>query len=233
MVHGETSTGVRQNIKAIADRVKPTGALLLVDTVASLGGVEFRTDEWGVDCVYTGAQKCLSAPPGLRPITFSDRAIEKIKARKTPPKSWYLDVLLNWKYWDETPGYHHTGSIQTMYALHEALNLLAEEGLENRWARTQKTADLLYTKLEDLGFKLFVDAEHRLPTLTTTLLPEGVEEAPLRKKLLLEHNIEVAGGLGDLAGKAWRVGLMGHSCREESVNRLHQVLSEMLAGAGV
>ena len=120
-----------------------------------------------------------------------------------------------------------------MYALHEALNLLAEEGLENRWARTQKTADLLYAKLEDLGFKLFVDAEHRLPTLTTTLLPEGVEEAPLRKKLLLEHNIEVAGGLGDLAGKAWRVGLMGHSCREESVNRLHQVLSEMLAGAGV
>ena len=233
VVHGETSTGVRQNIKAIADRVKPTGALLLVDTVASLGGVEFRTDEWGVDCVYTGAQKCLSAPPGLSPITFSDRAIEKIKARKTPPKSWYLDVLLNWKYWDETPGYHHTGSIQTMYALHEALNLLAEEGLENRWARTQKTADLLYTKLEDLGFKLFVDAEHRLPTLTTTLLPEGVEEAPLRKKLLLEHNIEVAGGLGDLAGKAWRVGLMGHSCREESVNRLHQVLSEMLAGAGV
>lgn len=233
VVHGETSTGVRQDIKAISERVAPTGALLLVDTVASLGGVEFRTDEWGVDCVYTGAQKCLSAPPGLSPITFSDRAIDKIKARKTPPKSWYLDVLLNWKYWDDPPGYHHTGSIQTMYALHEALNLLAEEGLENRWARTRKTADLLYSKLEDLGFKLFVAPEHRLPTLTTTILPDGLEEAPLRKKLLLEHNIEVAGGLGDLAGKAWRVGLMGHSCREESVHRLHQVLSEMLAGAGV
>ena len=233
VVHGETSTGVRQDIKAISERVKPAGALLLVDTVASLGGVEFRTDEWGVDCVYTGAQKCLSAPPGLSPITFSDRAIDKIKARKTPPKSWYLDVLLNWKYWDDPPGYHHTGSIQTMYALHEALNLLAEEGLENRWARTRKTADLLYSKLEDLGFQLFVAPEHRLPTLTTTILPDGIEEAPLRKKLLLEHNIEVAGGLGDLAGKAWRVGLMGHSCREESVHRLYQVLSEMLAGAGV
>lgn len=233
VVHGETSTGVRQDIKAFAERVKPTGALLLVDTVASLGGVEFRTDAWGIDCVYTGSQKCLSAPPGLSPITFSDRAIEKIKNRQTPPKSWYLDVLLNWKYWDETPGYHHTGSIQTMYALHEALNLLQEEGLEQRWERTTQTAELLYTKLEDLGFKLFVAPEHRLPTLTTTLLPEGTPEAPLRKTLLLEHNIEVAGGLGELAGKAWRVGLMGHSCREESVLRLHKVLNGLLASAGV
>jgi alanine-glyoxylate transaminase / serine-glyoxylate transaminase / serine-pyruvate transaminase len=233
VVHGETSTGVRQDIQAFSELVKPTGALLLVDTVASLGGVEFRTDDWGVDCVYTGSQKCLSAPPGLSPITFSDRAIEKIKNRKSPPKSWYLDVLLNWKYWDANPGYHHTGSIQTMYALHEALNLLQEEGLENRWERTTKTAEVLYSKLQNLGFKLFVAPENRLPTLTTTLLPEGTEEGPLRKTLLLEHNIEVAGGLGELAGKAWRVGLMGHSCREESVHKLHQVLSGLLASAGV
>ena len=228
VVHGETSTGVQQDIKALSDIVKPSGALLLVDTVASLGGVEFRTDEWSVDCVYTGSQKCLSAPPGLSPITFSDRAIEKIKARKTPPKSWYLDVLLNWKYWDDTPGYHHTGSIQTMYALHEALNMLHEEGLENRWKRTEETARLLYQKLESLGFQLFVAPENRLPTLTTALLPDGVEEAPLRKKLLLEHDIEVAGGLGELAGKAWRVGLMGHSCRKDSVEKLHQVLQNLL-----
>lgn len=233
VVHGETSTGVRQDVAALSEVVKASGALLLVDTVASLGGVEFRTDEWGVDCAYTGSQKCLSAPPGVSPITFSDRAVEKIKNRRSPPKSWYLDFLLNWKYWDDTPGYHHTPSIQSMYALHEALNLLAEEGLENRWKRTRETASLLYDKLEDLGFQMLVDSEHRLPTLTTALLPEGADEAALRKALLLEHNIEVAGGLGDLAGKAWRIGLMGHSCRADSVQKLHRNLSEMLAGAGV
>ena len=151
VVHGETSTGVLQDIEAFSKVVEPTGALLLVDTVASLGGVEFRTDDWKVDCVYTGSQKCLSAPPGLSPITFSDRAVEKIKNRKTPPKSWYLDMLLNWKYWDDQPGYHHTGSIQNMYALHEALNLLEEEGLEKRWQRTLETAAFLYQKLEELG----------------------------------------------------------------------------------
>ena len=233
VVHGETSTGVVQDVKTLAEVVRPSGALLLVDTVASMGGVEFRTDEWGVDVVYTGSQKCLSAPPGLSPITFSDRAVEKIKNRKTPPKSWYLDLLLNWKYWDDNPGYHHTGSIQNMYALHEALNLLQEEGLENRWARTKETAELLYQKLENLGFKMLVAPENRLPTLTTAILPEGVEEAPMRKKLLTKYNIEVAGGLGDLAGKAWRVGLMGHSCRKESVHELHRVLSELLKGVTV
>ena len=233
VVHGETSTGVVQDVKALAEVVKPSGALLLVDTVASMGGVEFRTDEWGVDVVYTGSQKCLSAPPGLSPITFSDRAVEKIKNRKTPPKSWYLDLMLNWKYWDDTPGYHHTGSIQNMYALHEALNLLQEEGLENRWKRTKETAELLYQKLENLGFRMLVKSEHRLPTLTTAILPEGVEEGPMRKTLLTKYNIEVAGGLGDLAGKAWRVGLMGHSCRKESVHELHRVLSELLRGVTV
>lgn len=229
VVHGETSTGVVQDIAALSQRVRTTGALLLVDTVASLGGVEFRTDAWGVDCAYTGSQKCISAPPGLSPITFSPRAIDKIKRRRTPPKSWYLDVLLNWKYWDSPPAYHHTGSIQTMYALHEALNILEEEGLEARWARTSETATILYQTLEGLGFQMFVKPEHRLPTLTTALLPEGHAEAPLRQKLLTEHNIEVAGGLGELAGKAWRIGLMGHSCRKESVEILAGVLSTLLA----
>lgn len=233
VVHGETSTGVVQDIKSLTDVVKPSGALVLVDTVASMGGVEFRTDDWGVDCVYTGSQKCLSAPPGLSPITFSDRAIEKIKSRKTRPKSWYLDVMLNWKYWDDTPGYHHTGSIQTMYALHEALNVLHEYGLQERWQSCKKTVAYLYEKLEDLGFRMLVEPQHRLPTLTTALLPEGLDEASLRRTLLMEHGIEVAGGLGELAGKAWRIGLMGHSCRRESVEELHRVLSDLMTPASV
>ena len=229
VVHGETSTGVAQDIEALAKVVRPSGALLLVDTVASLGGVEFRADEWGVDCAYTGSQKCLSAPPGLSPITFSERAMEKIRRRQTPPKSWYLDALLNWKYWDSPPSYHHTTCIQGMYALHEALNLLLVEGLPQRWRHTQEVASELYRVLEERGFRLFVAPEHRLPTLTTALLPEGLAEGPLRQKLLTEYNIEVAGGLGELAGKAWRIGLMGHSCRKESVEILAGVLNSLLA----
>ncbi len=230
VVHGETSTGVKQDIRALSEIVKPTGALLLVDTVASLGGVEFRTDEWGVDCAYTGSQKCLSAPPGLSPITFSDRAMTKVRSRKTPPKSWYLDLLLNWKYWDDPPAYHHTGSIQTMYALHEALKMLTEEGLENRWKRTSDTAAFLYQTLESMGFSLVVAPEHRLPTLTTTFLPPGWPETELRRRLLVEHNVEVAGGLGEFAGKAWRIGLMGHSCRKDSVELLEQLLRKIVQG---
>lgn len=228
VVHGETSTGVCQDIKALSQVVEPSGALLLVDTVASLGGVEFRTDDWKVDCAYSGAQKCLSAPPGLSPITFSDRAVEKIRNRKTPPKSWYLDLLLNWKFWDDPPAYHHTGSIQTMYAFHEALNILLDRGLENFWAHTTETVGMLYKEMERLGFQPLVAAEHRLPTLTTVGLPDGVEDLPTRKKLLEEHNIEVAGGLGKLAGKAWRIGLMGHSCRKDSVELLAQTLERLL-----
>lgn len=228
VVHGETSTGVRQDIEALSKVVQPSGALLLVDTVASLGGVEFRTDDWKVDCAYTGAQKCLSAPPGLSPITFSDRAVEKVRNRKTPPKSWYLDLLGNWRFWDDPPAYHHTGSIQSMYALHEALNILLESGLEDFWKHTQETANLLYEELGKLGFEMMVAPEHRLPTLTTVGLPSGVEDAPTRKALLLEHNIEVAGGLGELAGKAWRVGLMGNSCRADSVKLLAQTLKQLL-----
>lgn len=229
IVQGETSTGVLQDIEAFSRVVQEHGAMLLVDTVASLGGVEFRCDEWKVDCAYTGAQKCLSAPPGLSPITFSDRAVAKIKARKTPPKSWYLDLLLNWKFWGDPPGYHHTGSIQTMYALHEALNLLLDAGLKEFWEHTLEMADILYRELEGLGFQMMVAPDHRLPTLTTVGLPPGVEDAPLRKTLLLEHNIEVAGGLGELAGKAWRIGLMGHSCREDSIRLLTQTLRQLLA----
>lgn len=228
VVHGETSTGVVQDIQAFSEVVKSSGALLLVDTVASMAGVEFYTDAWGVDCVYTGSQKCLSAPPGLSPISFSDRAVEKVRSRKTPPKSWYLDLLLNWKYWDDEPGYHHTGSIQTMYALHEALNVLHQKGIETRWEHTKKVAAKLYGVLESLGFELFVAPEHRLPTLTTALLPEGIEEGPLRKELLVTHSIEVAGGLGELAGKAWRIGLMGHSCRAQSVDELERILKTLM-----
>lgn len=228
MVQGETSTGVCQDIKALSQVVKPSGALLLVDTVASLAGVEFRTDAWEVDCAYSGSQKCISAPPGLSPITFSPRAIEKIKSRQTPPQSWYLDLLLNWKYWDKPPAYHHTGSIQNMYALYEALNMVLEQGLETRWQHTAATAASLYKVLEKHGFSFFVAKEHRLATLTTAILPQGKPEGPLRQQLLVDYDIEVAGGLGELGGKAWRIGLMGHSCRQESVSLLDSALGKIL-----
>ena len=228
VVHGETSTGVVQDIKKLATLTKRHGALLLVDTVASLGGAEFHTDEWGVDAVYTGSQKCLSAPPGISPITFSARAMEKIRARKTPCASWYLDVELNLKYWARPAAYHHTGPINLTYALHEALNLLEAETLEGRWERTRSTAEYLYQQLENLGLKMVVAQQHRLPTLTTVFAPEGIQEAEVRKQLMQEYGIEIAGGLGDFAGRAWRIGLMGHSCQRRHVDLLVAALGKVL-----
>ncbi len=228
VVHGETSTGVIQDIAALSKLVKSHGALLLVDTVASLAGAEFRTDEWKVDVVYTGSQKCLSAPPGISPITFGPQAMERIQNRKTPCSSWYLDVGLNLKYWNRPAAYHHTGPINLTYALHEALKLLEEEGLENRWKRTRETAAHLYQSLEGLGLKMVVAPEHRLPTLTTVFAPEGVKEAEVRGKLMADYGIEIAGGLGDFAGRAWRVGLMGHSCQRRFVDLLITALKKEL-----
>lgn len=228
VVHGETSTGVVQDIAALSQRVKSHGALLLVDTVASLGGAEFRTDEWKVDAVYTGSQKCLSAPPGISPITFGPEAVRKIENRKTPCSSWYLDVGLNLKYWKRPAAYHHTGPINLTYALHEALKLLEEEGLETRWKRTQETAAHLYASLEELGLKLVVAESDRLPTLTTVFAPEGVNEAEVRGRLMTDYGIEIAGGLGAFAGRAWRVGLMGHSCQRRHVDLLVAALRKSL-----
>ncbi|MFC1960379.1 pyridoxal-phosphate-dependent aminotransferase family protein [Chloroflexota bacterium] len=228
IVHGETSTGACQPIEGIADVVHAQGGVLIVDTVASLGGVPFKVDELGVDVCYTGSQKCLSCPPGLAPITFSPLAMQKIEHRETPVLNWYLDVGLIQNYWNENRAYHHTGPVTMQYAMHESLRLVAEEGLEARWVRHKACAEMLWAGLEDLGLSLIVPAENRLISLTTVAAPEGYDEAAIRKQLLTETNIEIAGGLGELKGKGWRVGLMGYSAREENVLLLLAALKKIL-----
>ncbi|MGE0489109.1 MAG: alanine--glyoxylate aminotransferase family protein [Vulcanimicrobiota bacterium] len=229
VVHGETSTGVRQDILPLAELARQYQALILVDTVASLGGVEFETDAWGVDCAYTGAQKCLSAPPGISPITFGPQAMARIERRNKPCSSWYLDVMLNLSYWRRPAAYHHTGPINLTYALYEALKLIEEEGLPRRVAHIQKVAEQLWAGLDELGLPLVVAKEHRLPTLTTVLAPVGVDEASVRHQLMHDYGIEIAGGLGDFKGRAWRVGLMGHSAQSRYVDLLLTGLSKILS----
>ncbi|MGH1345120.1 MAG: pyridoxal-phosphate-dependent aminotransferase family protein [Nannocystales bacterium] len=233
IIHGETSTGVRQDIPEIAKLAHDHGALLLVDTVASLGGVEFATDDWGADIVYTGAQKCISAVPGISPITFSDRAMDRIRNRGSSCRSWYLDVLLNLTYWDAPPKYHHTGPINLSYALYEGLRIIDEEGLANRTARVQKTAEAMWAGFEAMGMSLLVPAEHRLPTLTTVCVPDGVHEAKVRAYLMQQHGVEIVGGLGPLAGKVWRVGLMGASCQPRHIVVLLAAMEAAFKAQGI
>ncbi|MDT8307526.1 MAG: alanine--glyoxylate aminotransferase family protein [Anaerolineae bacterium] len=228
VVHGETSTGAAQPIAPLAQAAHDHGALLLVDTVASLGGVPVYVDEWGIDVCYSGSQKCLSCPPGASPITLSPRALEKVEQRRTPVTSWYLDLLLLREYWGAPRKYHHTAPISTMYALHEGLRLVAAEGLEARWARHQEAAAQLYHGLEELGMTMHVPAEHRLAPLTTPRLPQGIDEAAIRRALLHDYNIEIAGSLGELAGQVWRIGLMGYSARRENVTLLLAALRALL-----
>jgi alanine-glyoxylate transaminase / serine-glyoxylate transaminase / serine-pyruvate transaminase len=232
LVHGETSTGVQQPLEEIAALVHRHGALLLVDTVASLGGVPVPVDEIGIDVCYTGSQKCLSVPPGLAPITVSPRAVEVLNSRKTPVQSWYLDLSLIRKYWSSERVYHHTAPIGLNYGLREALRMVQEEGMANCFKRHSRTAALLWDGLEGLGLKLIVPREYRLPSLTTVQVPGGVDEMAVRRQLLHEYNIEIAGGLGAFKGKAWRVGLMGHSCRPENVLALLGALERILRGKG-
>ena len=233
VVHGETSTGVRQDIPALAELAHEHGALLIVDTVASLGGAEFATDTWGADIVYTGAQKCISAVPGISPITFSDRAMDRIRNRNTPCRSWYLDVLLNLTYWDSPPKYHHTGPINLSYALYEGLRIIEEEGLAQRTARVKRTAQAMWAGFEAMGMSMLVAEESRLPTLTTVCVPEGVDEAKVRTYLMQQHGVEIVGGLGPLAGKVWRVGLMGASCQPRHVIVLLAGMEAALKAQGV
>ena len=211
MVHAETSTGVQTPVEPIAKVAKENGALLLVDCVTSLGGVPVEADAWGADAVYSGTQKCLSAPPGVAPITISPAGWDAIKAREVPSNSWYLDMQLLEAYWSDTRTYHHTAPISMVYALHEALALVLEEGLENRWARHEQNGRALQLGLEAMGLALHADAGYRLPVLTTVRIPEGVNDAEVRGALLKRHGIEVGGGLGDLRAKVWRIGLMGES----------------------
>ena len=229
LVHAETSTGVRQPLEGLAELCRKHDCLLLVDTVTSLGGVPLYADAWGLDVAYSGSQKCLSAPSGVAPITFGPRALAKISNRRTPIANWYMNADLLGKYWAGSPrAYHHTAPMHLFYALREGLRLVAEEGLAERWARHQSVAETFWAGLADLGLAPHVPLEYRLPSLTTVRVPEGVDAAAVSRKLLTDYNIEIAGGLGDLAGKVWRVGLMGYNARRETVAVLLRALAEVL-----
>jgi alanine-glyoxylate transaminase/serine-glyoxylate transaminase/serine-pyruvate transaminase len=229
MVHAETSTGVLQpGIAEIATAAHENGALLVLDAVTSLGGMPVEIDAWGVDVAFSGTQKSMSAPPGLAPLTVSPRAREVLRKRKTPVGNWYLDLSLLEKYWGNERTYHHTAPINSNYALREALRIVAEEGLEERFARHRSNAEVLWSGLEDLDISLFVPEEHRLTTLTTAVIPPGINGVDIRKQLLNDYNVEIAGGFGPLVGKIWRIGLMGYSSRLENVMLLLAALREIL-----
>ncbi|MBI3160277.1 MAG: alanine--glyoxylate aminotransferase family protein [Chloroflexi bacterium] len=229
LVHAETSTGAAQpGIAEIAAAAHAQGTLVVLDTVTSLGTMPVTIDEWDVDVAYSGSQKGLSCPPGLAPLTVNERARAALRARKTPVANWYLDLMAVENYWGETRTYHHTAPISMNFALREGLRMLAEEGLEARWARHRQNAEALWTGLEDLDLPLLVEPPYRLPALTTPRLAPGIEDLPVRKTLLNEYNIEIAGGFGPLAGKVWRIGLMGHSSRKENVVMLLGALREIL-----
>lgn len=228
LVHAETSTGVRQPLEGVGELCHKHNCLLLVDTVTSLGGVPLFLDEWGIDLAYSCSQKGLGCPPGISPFTMSDRAVEKLHQRRSVVPNWYLDMSLLTKYWGDERTYHHTAPINMNYALREALRLVAEEGLGARWERHRINAELLWEGLEDLGLVCHVPKEFRLPTLTAVRIPDGVNGKAVTQKLLNEYNIEIGNGLGELAGKVWRIGLMGYNSRPENVLLLLVALKRVL-----
>lgn len=229
LVHAETSTGARQPLEGVGELCREFGCLLLIDTVTSLGGVPIFLDEWGVDLAYSCSQKGLGCPPGASPFTISSRAMEKLQRRTAKVANWYLDMTLLGKYWGPERVYHHTAPINLYYALREALRLIAEEGLDHCWQRHQKNAEYLWERLEDIGLTLHVERAFRLPTLTTVRIPDGVDGKAIARTLLIDHNIEIGGGLGELTGKVWRIGLMGYNSRPENVDRLVETLKAVLA----
>ena len=220
MVHAETSTGICQPMDGVGDLCRKHNCLLLLDTVTSLGGVPLFLDAWKVDLAYSCSQKGLSCPPGLGPFTMGPRAEEKLAARKDKVPNWYLDVSLLNQYWGSNRVYHHTAPVNMNFGMREALRLLAEEGLEQSWARHRSNAEALWSGLEGLGLVMHAPVELRLPTLTTVRIPEGVDGKAFTQHLLDNHGIEVGGGLGTLAGQIWRIGLMGYNSTPENVNRL-------------
>ena len=228
IVHAETSTGALQPLEDIVRVVHEHDALLIVDAVTSLAGVPLRVDEWGLDVVYSGTQKCLGCPPGLSPVTVGQRGEEKIAARSTAIDTWYLDLSLLQRYWGPEHTYHHTAPISLNFALYEALRMVAEEGLEARWERHSQNAALLWEGLEELGLRLHVPLEHRLPSLTAVRIPEGVDDAGVRARLLRDYRIEIGGGLGTLKGRVWRIGLMGDSSHRGNVELLLGALRRIL-----
>jgi len=229
LVHGESSTGVCQPLDKIGEVCRKNNCLLIVDTVVTLGGMAVFMDKWQVDAMYSGAQKCLGCPPGVSPISYGARAMEKIKTRKTPVQSFYLDMIELGKYWGDERIYHHTASINGVYALREALIQLSEEGLENSWKRHKDTAEVLWRGLEAMGLELLVkNPEQRLIPLTTIRVPKGIDAKAVQQYMMAHYNIEIAGGLGKLAGQVWRVGLMGYNSRVENVMVLLSTLQETL-----
>jgi alanine-glyoxylate transaminase/serine-glyoxylate transaminase/serine-pyruvate transaminase len=228
IVHAETSTGVLQPIEEISRIVHESEALLLVDAVTSLGGSPVETDTWGIDAIYSGTQKCLSCPPGLAPVSFSPRSVKKIESRRTKIKSWYLDMSLIKKYWGEERFYHHTAPVSMIFALNEALRLIIEEGLEERFARHRLNHRALVEGLETMGLEMLVAPEYRLPMLNAVKIPEGVDDRAVRGALLGRYRMEIGGGLGPLAGKIWRIGLMGYSSTRENVFLLLEALGDIL-----
>jgi alanine-glyoxylate transaminase/serine-glyoxylate transaminase/serine-pyruvate transaminase len=228
LVHAETSTGVAQPIDEIAGLVRDTDTLFLLDCVTSLAGMPVEIDAWGVDVAYSGTQKCLSVPPGLAPITFSERALDAVRARQTPVQSWYLDVSLLEGYWGTDRVYHHTAPISMVFALHAGAKVVLDEGLEARWVRHEDAAIALSDALTARGFGYVAPEGVRLPMLHCVELPAGLDEADGRKRLLAEHSIEVGAGLGPFKGRCWRIGLMGHNARTENVDRFIAALDDVL-----
>ncbi|UCC81445.1 MAG: alanine--glyoxylate aminotransferase family protein [Gemmatimonadota bacterium] len=230
VVHAETSTGVLQPLEELGAYLRETETLFVVDTVTSLGGVPVEVDERGIDVAYSGTQKCLSVPPGLAPITLSERAMDSVRARKEKVHSWYLDLTLIGSYWGGERAYHHTAPINALYGLHEGLRIILEEGLPERFERHRRFGAALQSGLLKRGLELLVDERYRLPQLTSVRVPGGVDDVAFRRQLLERFGIEIGGGLGPLAGAIWRVGLMGETCREEYVTLFLSALDELMGG---
>jgi alanine-glyoxylate transaminase / serine-glyoxylate transaminase / serine-pyruvate transaminase len=229
IVHAETSTGAHQSLTGLADLVHERGAMLVVDTVTSLGGHDVQMDSWGIDAIFSGTQKCLSCPPGLAPVSFGDRALARIDARKLKPQSWYLDVTMLRKYYTGGGGgrvYHHTAPINMTYALYESLKIVLEEGLQERFARHEYAHKRLRSGLENLGITYV--PKQSLHTLNCVQIPPGADDGAIRRRLLEEYGIEIGAGLGAMAGKAWRIGLMGHGATTRNVDLLLTALREVL-----
>lgn len=232
VVHAETSTGAWQPLEEIGALARQAGALFLVDAVTSLGGCPVDVDAWGIDACYSGAQKCLSCPPGLSPLTFGPRAVEALRRRRSKVQSWYLDLTLIEKYWGSERVYHHTAPIAMTYALYEAVRIVLEEGLEARWQRHRRNHQALKAGLAALGLRLAAQEGHQLWMLNSVAIPAGVDDSVVRRRLLEEHSIEIGGGLGPLKGKTWRIGLMGEGSTAANVLLLLSALEKVLPGCG-
>jgi alanine-glyoxylate transaminase/serine-glyoxylate transaminase/serine-pyruvate transaminase len=232
-VHAETSTGAKQtNVAELTDIAHEHDALVIADCVTSIGGVELRVDEWDVDVAYAGPQKCLSCPPGASPLTLNDDAMAKVLDREEPARSWYLDLSLLEGYWGDERSYHHTAPITNVYALREALRLVAEEGIEDRWERHLEMAGALKAGVEAMGLELNPEDDYWLPSLNAVRVPDGVEDGPVIDYLLEEYDLEIAAGLGDLGGEIFRIGCMGYSARPKNVSYLVSALGDALEERG-